>query len=65
MSFAPYDRPVRVAFVGLGRVYDLNVRLRSLATDLVGRRSNWAGAQVHRLVYCTARIDGVSNPSGR
>jgi len=26
MSFAPYDRPVRVAIVGLGRVYDLNVR---------------------------------------
>ena len=22
----PYDRPVRVAFVGLGRIYDLNVR---------------------------------------
>jgi len=26
MSFAPYDRPVRAAFVGLGRIYDLNVR---------------------------------------
>jgi predicted dehydrogenase len=26
MSFVPYDRPVRVAIVGLGRVYDLNVR---------------------------------------
>jgi len=26
MSFTPYDRPVRTAFVGLGRVYDLNVR---------------------------------------
>jgi predicted dehydrogenase len=24
--FRPYDRPVRAAFVGLGRVYDLNVR---------------------------------------
>jgi hypothetical protein len=39
--------------------------LRSLATDLVGRRSNWTGAHVHRVVYCTARIDGVSNPSGQ
>jgi predicted dehydrogenase len=26
VSFSPYDRPVRAAFVGLGRVYDLNVR---------------------------------------
>ncbi|MDA8045765.1 MAG: Gfo/Idh/MocA family oxidoreductase [Actinomycetota bacterium] len=25
-SFQPYDRPVRVAFIGLGRIYDLNVR---------------------------------------
>ena len=26
MSFTPYDRPVRAAFIGLGRIYDLNVR---------------------------------------
>jgi len=26
MSFVPYDRPVRAAFIGLGRIYDLNVR---------------------------------------
>ncbi len=26
MSFAPFDRPVRAAFVGLGRIYDLNAR---------------------------------------
>ena len=26
MTFAPYDRPVRAAFIGLGRIYDLNVR---------------------------------------
>src|ERR1700678_4428195 len=25
MAFTPYDRPVRAAFVGLGRIYDLNV----------------------------------------
>jgi predicted dehydrogenase len=24
--FVPYDRPARVAFIGLGRIYDLNVR---------------------------------------
>ena len=26
MTFLPYDRPVRTAFIGLGRIYDLNVR---------------------------------------
>ena len=26
MSFTPYERPVRAAFLGLGRIYDLNVR---------------------------------------
>ncbi len=26
MNFTPYERPVRAAFVGLGRIYDLNVR---------------------------------------
>ena len=26
MTFVPYDRPVRAAFIGLGRIYDLNVR---------------------------------------
>ena len=26
MSFEPFDRPVRCAIVGLGRIYDLNVR---------------------------------------
>ena len=26
VTFTPYDRPVRAAFVGLGRIYDLNVR---------------------------------------
>ena len=39
--------------------------LRALATDLVSRRTSWPGAQVDRVVYCTARIDGASNPSGQ
>ena len=38
--------------------------LRGLAADLVGRRTGWAGAQVERVVYCTARIDAAGNPSG-
>jgi hypothetical protein len=39
--------------------------LRSLATDLVGRRHNWAGASIDRVVYCTALIDGATNRDGR
>jgi hypothetical protein len=40
------------------------IDLRALATDLVGRRTSWEGAQVERIVYCTARIDAAGNPSG-
>ena len=39
--------------------------LRALAADLVSRRSSWPDAKVSRVVYCTARIDAVSNPSGQ
>jgi hypothetical protein len=38
--------------------------LRQLATALVARESGWANAQITRVVYCTARIDGAGNPSG-
>jgi hypothetical protein len=31
---------------------------------MVLRHSGWSGAQVDRVVYCTARIDGASNPTG-
>ncbi|MEO3863150.1 NYN domain-containing protein [Acrocarpospora sp. B8E8] len=39
--------------------------LRTLGTDLVARRTNWHGAHVERIVYCTARIDGAENPDGQ
>lgn len=39
--------------------------LRSLATDLIGRRGDWPGAVISRVVYCTALIDGSTNASGR
>src|SRR5215469_3211585 len=39
--------------------------LRALATDLISRRASWADATIDRVVYCTARIDAVSNPSGQ
>ena len=39
--------------------------LRSLATDLIGRRSSWAGARVSRVVYCTARLDAGAHDSSR
>lgn len=44
---------------------DTYLDLRALAVDLAGRRASWPGAAVSRVVYCTARIDGVSNPSGQ
>src|SRR5580704_17612968 len=34
MTFVPYDRPVRAAFVGLGRIYDLNMRAYVDNTDV-------------------------------
>jgi hypothetical protein len=39
--------------------------LRSLAVDLVARRSSWRGAHITRVVYCTARVDATSNSSGQ
>ena len=41
------------------------IDLRALATDLISRRASWADAVIDRVVYCTARIDAVSNPSGQ
>jgi len=38
--------------------------LRSLATSLVAAQRGWAGAVVDRIIYCTARIDSATNPSG-
>lgn len=36
---------------------------RALATKLVAERVNWTGAQVERVVYCTARIDAADAPA--
>src|SRR5437870_2590113 len=38
--------------------------IRALAANLVSCRSNWTGAFVERVVYCTATVDAHSNPSG-
>lgn len=38
--------------------------LRTFAGQLIAQQSGWAGARVERVVYCTARISGTSNPSG-
>jgi len=38
--------------------------LRALSSALVMTWSGWADANVTRVVYCTARISGASNPSG-
>jgi uncharacterized LabA/DUF88 family protein len=38
--------------------------VRALTEDLLSRRQNWPGAQIERLVYCTARIDAATNSMG-
>ena len=38
--------------------------IRAMADTLIRERRNWPGAQIERLVYCTARVDAADNPSG-
>ncbi len=38
--------------------------IRALATTLAGSRTNWQGATIDCVVYCTALIDAATNPSG-
>jgi hypothetical protein len=38
--------------------------VRALSVSLAGRSADWSEAQVERVVYCTARIDGASNSTG-
>jgi hypothetical protein len=38
--------------------------VRALAESLIATRSTWSGAVPARIVYCTARIDGATNPQG-
>ena len=39
--------------------------LRALAAVLVANNSSWQGTAIHRVVFCTAKIDGATNYSGR
>jgi hypothetical protein len=41
------------------------IDIRGLADDLAQRRQNWVGSSIELVVYCTALIDGASNPGGR
>jgi predicted dehydrogenase len=58
VTFVPYDRPVRAAFIGLGRIYDLNVRAYTGNPDVevvalvdpsqdrrAQRQADWPGAR--------------------
>lgn len=38
--------------------------IRALAHTLITERRDWTGASIHRVVYCTARVDSVENPTG-
>src|ERR1700729_1107730 len=70
MSFTPYDRPVRAAFVGLGRIYDLNMRAYVDNPDVevvalvdpseerrTQRHADWPGAQTFASVDELAASD--------
>jgi hypothetical protein len=39
--------------------------LRALGRRLVDQRSGWQGADVARVVYCTARVSGAQNAEGQ
>lgn len=41
------------------------LNIREVSEDLISRRANWSGAKITRITYCTALIDGATNPSGR
>ena len=38
--------------------------LRALAERVITNHSTWAGATIHRVIYCTAVISGADNPVG-
>jgi uncharacterized LabA/DUF88 family protein len=37
--------------------------IRALAEALVHERADWPGAEVRRVIYCTARVDATESPS--
>lgn len=41
------------------------INLRSLSQRLIDEHSGWRDARASRVVYCTARISGASNPVGQ
>jgi hypothetical protein len=38
--------------------------VRRLAQALLEERADWPGAEIKRVIYCTARVDSADNPSG-
>jgi predicted dehydrogenase len=70
VSFTPYNRPVRAAFVGLGRIYDLNMRAYIGNPDVevvalvdpseerrTQRQADWLGARTFASVAELAASD--------
>jgi hypothetical protein len=39
--------------------------VRGLVEEVVGQQRTWPGASIEQAVYCTARIDAKTNPSGQ
>ena len=58
MTFTPYRRPLRAAFVGLGRIYDLNVRAYHVELDLDEDR-----AKARALVFNPMQLSGMQELS--
>ena len=40
------------------------LNIRGLVNDLIAEQPGWSGASIKRIVYCTARTDAATNPSG-
>jgi uncharacterized LabA/DUF88 family protein len=41
------------------------IDVRALAENLIDRAQEWPEAKLERIVYCTARIDAATNPTGQ
>ncbi len=39
------------------------IDVRGLVTDAINSQGSWSNVTVDRIVYCTARVDAVTNPS--
>jgi hypothetical protein len=53
------------AWCGRGKAGWRWLDIRQMVQAVIDREAGWSAAQIDRLVYCTARIDARTNPSGQ